>query len=302
MEKVLFKGHDVPYLHKFYPQEAEDIVNLARDKKINFRTIKENVVEKYARDMVEGNWVFNGDSVRFDKEGYLIDGQHRLAAVAKSGKPQTFIVMEGLAPEAEMTIDFGVKKSVEDYLRKYHGLEQKGMTAIIRLTITLARGNDQIGHSTYNGRFSESDIVDAYVSNKNKYREAASFAEKIYRDSNKVLKKTYVGAIFYHLVNTMGYDEQLVRDAFEVLSDYRSKKAEKTYVDTIYNRLQEPEKFGRSGKDIMRTYKLYWNTFIKDKYNPGHRINLISLNAFTNEWDNPDIYKKTKKVTSPVFV
>ena len=47
----------------------------------NYRSMSNSVVNAYATDMKTGNWKFNGDSIKFNKSGILVDGQHRLAAI-----------------------------------------------------------------------------------------------------------------------------------------------------------------------------------------------------------------------------
>jgi len=42
---------------------------------INNRGIRPAVVDAYARDMAAGHWRLNGDPIRFNKKGQLIDGQ-----------------------------------------------------------------------------------------------------------------------------------------------------------------------------------------------------------------------------------
>jgi hypothetical protein len=50
-------------------------------KNPNNRNLRVPVVQSYARDMVSGNWMLNGETIKFDQSGKLIDGQHRLSAV-----------------------------------------------------------------------------------------------------------------------------------------------------------------------------------------------------------------------------
>jgi hypothetical protein len=44
----------------------------------NNRGVGAQVVDAYARDMLAGKWYIPGDPIRFDEDGNLIDGQHRL--------------------------------------------------------------------------------------------------------------------------------------------------------------------------------------------------------------------------------
>lgn len=73
----------------------------------NQRNISQGVRNRYADDMKIGNWQFNGQSIKFDIIGNLIDGQHRLNACIISGKSFWSIVVRGLDPLAFYTLDTG---------------------------------------------------------------------------------------------------------------------------------------------------------------------------------------------------
>lgn len=66
-------------------------------KNVGNRPLSKAVVEFYAACMRRGEWVFAGDPIRFDQDGNLIDGQHRLAAVVLSGVTVEAVVITGLA-------------------------------------------------------------------------------------------------------------------------------------------------------------------------------------------------------------
>lgn len=55
--------------------------------------------------MKEGRWVINGDAIRFDTDGILIDGQKRLTAVSLGEQTYTMLVVRNLPPLAFETID-----------------------------------------------------------------------------------------------------------------------------------------------------------------------------------------------------
>lgn len=58
------------------------------------RSVSHKRVEEYARDMIQRRW--NPDSlIKFDESGRLNDGQHRLAAVIRSGCTVQFIAVDG---------------------------------------------------------------------------------------------------------------------------------------------------------------------------------------------------------------
>lgn len=82
------------------------------------RNVRSHQVNAYARDMREGRWQFNGDSIRIAADGTLLDGQHRLLAVIKAGIPIQAVVISGLPREAQDTMDAGAKRSASDQLRR----------------------------------------------------------------------------------------------------------------------------------------------------------------------------------------
>lgn len=68
-------------------------------------------VADYTKRMQRGEWGI-GQPIIFDSSGSLIDGQHRLLAVIKSGTSQVFTVIRGLPPESKALMDMGQSRSV----------------------------------------------------------------------------------------------------------------------------------------------------------------------------------------------
>lgn len=83
---------------------------------IRNRSLRDNRVRRYAAAMEAGQWDNNGESIKFDWNGYLVDGQHRLAAVILSGTSHLMLVVKGLDPSVFDTIDVGAPRVVGDAL------------------------------------------------------------------------------------------------------------------------------------------------------------------------------------------
>lgn len=81
------------------------------------RSLRRERAEAFARDMESGNWRDNGETLKFDWNGRLIDGQHRLAALVRAGIPHRFLVVRGVDPDSIHTIDMGVARRYADVLR-----------------------------------------------------------------------------------------------------------------------------------------------------------------------------------------
>jgi len=73
-------------------------------------------VDKYRRDMENGDWLFTGDPIRFNTEGKLFDGQHRLKACTLANRPFKAIVGRNLPVETVNVVDTGRPRRASDIL------------------------------------------------------------------------------------------------------------------------------------------------------------------------------------------
>lgn len=81
------------------------------------RNMRDRKVEAIVADLIEGNFKFNGDTIRFSKTGVLLDGQHRLAACAEADIPFQAIVVSGLDDDTQETMDSGTSRTLHDTLK-----------------------------------------------------------------------------------------------------------------------------------------------------------------------------------------
>lgn len=78
------------------------------------RPIRKAAVEKYARDMLAGKWTLNGEAIKFDAAGRLVDGHHRLAAIVSSKTEQLMLIVRNVPENAMLTLDTGISRSFHD--------------------------------------------------------------------------------------------------------------------------------------------------------------------------------------------
>lgn len=86
------------------------------DKNTHNRALSEGTVARLIGAMRRGEWQYNGDTIRISKAGRLLDGQHRLSAIEKSGISQKYIIVDGLDDESFTTIDVGKGRTAGDML------------------------------------------------------------------------------------------------------------------------------------------------------------------------------------------
>jgi hypothetical protein len=94
------------------------------------RSVSQDTVNGYAREMVNGRWLPNHQGIAFDNLHALNDGQHRLRAIVQSGCTVRMMVTFGLPSKVEGelmtgmdTIDRGRTRSVADQLKVQHGMK-----------------------------------------------------------------------------------------------------------------------------------------------------------------------------------
>jgi hypothetical protein len=83
----------------------------------NNRRVRQERVDFYAAEMLSGRWVeSSGETIKFDRSGKLIDGQHRLAAIIKANKTMRMTVARNLDQSAFAVIDSGMARNGGDVL------------------------------------------------------------------------------------------------------------------------------------------------------------------------------------------
>ncbi|WP_157574610.1 hypothetical protein [Nocardia jejuensis] len=110
----------------------------------NNRPIRQSRVQQYYDDMVSGRWLFNGEAIKFGPDGELLDGQHRLHAIARtSGMSFALLVVRGLSPDTQVTMDQGARRTPSDQLT-ISGITSHNMTlvaAALRVYMVWLEGN-----------------------------------------------------------------------------------------------------------------------------------------------------------------
>lgn len=108
---------------------------LARNAENN-RNEKTSKIPGYARDMISGNWLADtGESLKFDPDGVLIDGQNRLQAVIMAGVPVVFDIAWDVPRNAMHVLDTGASRTAADALKIAGASDRMRSASIVRWAI-----------------------------------------------------------------------------------------------------------------------------------------------------------------------
>jgi hypothetical protein len=104
------------------------------------RDLSELRVSQYIADMEGGLWKFNGEPIQFDYNSVLLNGQHRLTAVVRSALSQSFLIVRGLSPESQVTMDQGTRRTPKDQLATVDIKVDSSIAAAIRVFMRWQNG------------------------------------------------------------------------------------------------------------------------------------------------------------------
>jgi hypothetical protein len=93
------------------------------------RRINKKLVSRLARAMTEDRWRLTGEAIKFDKQGKLLDGQHRLLAIQQSAVAVEMMIIRGLESETQDVMDTGKVRGAGDVI-SIHGVGQGNYSAI----------------------------------------------------------------------------------------------------------------------------------------------------------------------------
>lgn len=119
LEDVISNWEEVSSVHAFGdislrfglleigPQVAAELL---KTQQANRKPNPTRVLE-YARRQGEGEWTLS-DAIKFDEQGCLIDGQHRLIGITRSGMSLPFPVISGYPKHSQSVLDIGMNRTV----------------------------------------------------------------------------------------------------------------------------------------------------------------------------------------------
>jgi hypothetical protein len=113
--RILRPGDENPdvWWETIGPAKARRIL----EKNQGNRNVAKQTLNRYARDMEEDRWRRTGDPIRVTEDGRILDGQHRLMAVVKSGVTLPFLICRLPDASAMDAIDTGKRRTFSDYLK-----------------------------------------------------------------------------------------------------------------------------------------------------------------------------------------
>lgn len=222
------------------------------------RPLRQMVVNQYAEDMRTGNWIFNPTApIAFSKDGYLLDGQHRLWACVQSGTEFTTLVVRNCDEQIYKVTDIGVARSTADII----GSEQRsGIAALAKYSGATRNGTANIGSVLSNAalywKTTKNKSMWASISKKAIIDEGDTYREELLycvRQGGRMFKT--IGkwggtpyAYFVWLVRWVGHDSLLE----EFIDNFCDLSSSNTAVNVIRQKMLK-----RAGEKNYKTSRMW---------------------------------------------
>lgn len=179
-------------LETITPERAQ---NWLDEHNVKNRPINETNLQALLHDMKTDNFHLTGETIKFASNGDLLDGQHRLMAIAKSKKPCKMMVMRGLSSDAFKYIDTGRTRKASDVLGIEGIKNPSKIAAMVKFIITFKAGKYTAMKSGNKQLFIRNADVSEFVEkNRDSLFQSYPYGFNKY---NKVVSSIHLASLHY---------------------------------------------------------------------------------------------------------
>jgi hypothetical protein len=239
-----------------------------------------------AQQMEKGLFIENGESIVFDENMKLTDGQHRLMAIIKSGKSYHMPVVKGVAVKSMATYDTGKNRSSADVLTingyKYANLLSSFIKLIYKYDMKSSKASVSYSYNRHE-QLTNQQILNYCKENYTWLHKIVTEVSSIYKKSDfKVLSKSNFCYIVY-MIGGKNPNAQVYEFMKNVFGISRTQDTATSY---LYSKLYK----SKINKEPLGFYWILgmcikaWNYFIDG--NPS-----VRFFRFNSEQELPKINK-----------
>jgi len=193
------------------PHDAEELLK----RNTHNRPPSQMVTQKYETEMRMGDWYPAASGIGIDTNGVMTDGQHRLAAIIKSGEPQWLLITTNLPPESQRKHDRQFRRSLPQVFALAGICSHK---KTVQIATFLARCTaEDFRTGVYYGSVSDSEVEAAIANHKPALEAIAS----IPKDAS-----LGIGLVGYRAALVLAYEihgEKVIKFANEVGSELHTR-------------------------------------------------------------------------------
>jgi hypothetical protein len=191
----------------------------------NQRRLQGTLVAKYRSDLLARRWSLTGEAIKFDTNGALVDGQHRLTALVQAGKQDPYVklrtlVVRGLAPEVMADLDQGAARTLSDHFTII-GATPTGTTAFVVASVTRITHAWMFGRWTPKQRASKPELREWFDDQKDHILAASVTATSAKSRGLDSLFQSVTGGLVWGALHA-GHPLDVPRDWLLALANFQT--------------------------------------------------------------------------------
>lgn len=188
------------------------------------RPLRQRVVDRYAGAIHRGEWKVNGETIKLNGDGTLVDGQHRLHAVVQANMPIDSFVVRGVAEEAFDTIDRGEMRKLYDVLARHGEKNYTALSAAVRLAHIFDGKPSEVAYEYRQAKTCAQNL--AWLAKNPKIRDSVALISGL--AVHKIMPGSVAMALHYHFAKR---DETLATLFWQAVATGENlKKSDSAYV------------------------------------------------------------------------
>lgn len=178
---------------------TQSLASMMLERGIHNRSLRKAKIKCFMEDMINGKWEINGESLKFNLNGELVDGFHRLTAFKKSGLESVkFTIFSKITDEAPSRLDSGSPRTPGDMVDFEQGKNSIMTATAIKIYHTLMDGRFGDVGSTVR-IMSNHDVKHYFRDNREKLEEIITKAQRAYKQSGKIFTPGIFGGVLMYL-------------------------------------------------------------------------------------------------------
>lgn len=226
----------------FYKIDKELAEYLLTKNIKNYRALDSARVRKYAEDIKAGLWKANGETIVFDKEGHLVNGQHRLNAIIKSNA--TVIIYIVFDVDDTELYDSGKTRGIKS------DLNQRGYKFS---SLHIGTGKMLLEYGSDNENWGNGSIIEFILKNSDLICKAVKIVSTSACAGKSAGKKAACAAIAYSLLKNREMSETELYSFFKVVNTLNITGSVKNATPALVLRKQLEEVRG-GGRAVQKAH------------------------------------------------
>lgn len=157
------------------------------------RPLSPSIIARYTNEIKEGRWKEEtGELIKVSKDGCILDGQHRLTAIVRSGVGLFFHIATDVNDDVFDVLDTGKKRNGADSISIFGEKYSTPISAAIT-------AENWISAECKGKRgMSNAEIVENYKENKEKWSECGFVGVGLSNSISKALSPSWAVAFLFH--------------------------------------------------------------------------------------------------------